>query len=164
MIFGITGHQNLGDPAAVEWVRAALREQVARRPVRRGLSSLAIGADQLFVRVLQSVHVPFEAVIPCAGYETTFSDDGARTSFRSLLAAAASVHHLPFAAPTEEAFFAAGRWIVSHCDVLVAVWNGLPAKGLGGTGDVVAVAQASKRAWVHINTTERSITDHTART
>ncbi|MGW4103078.1 hypothetical protein [Streptomyces sp. NPDC004976] len=41
----------------------------------------------------------------------------------------------------EQAYLGAGRWIVDHCDRLIAVWDGRPARGLGGTGNVVANAR-----------------------
>ena len=160
MIVGVTGHQNLGDATAVEWVRDTLAIRVSQHPVSRGLSSLAIGADQLFVEGLQLAHIPYEVVIPCEGYETTFADEVARGRYERLLHAAAKVHQLPFDSPSEEAFFAAGRWIVAHCDLLIAVWNGLPARGLGGTADVVAVARAERRPWMHINPTTRVVEEH----
>lgn len=31
-----------------------------------------------------------------------------------------------------------GEYLTRHCEVLVAFWDGLPVKGIGGTGDVVA--------------------------
>jgi hypothetical protein len=157
VIVGITGHQDLGDVAAVAWVRGVLIEQIDRRPVRRGLSSLATGADQLFADVLQSARVELEAVIPCAGYEMTFVDDVARAGYDRLMAGAASIHWMPFDSPTEQAFLAAGAWIVSHCDLLIAVWNGLPARGIGGTGEVVAVARAQGRSWIHVHPVERTV-------
>jgi hypothetical protein len=157
VIVGITGHQDLGDAAAVAWVHGTLIEQIARRRVHRGLSSLAAGADQIFAEVLQSARIELEAVIPCAGYEVTFGDDAARAGYERSLAVAASVHRLPFGSPSEQAFLAAGAWIVSHCDLLIAVWNGLPARGIGGTGDVVALAQAQGRAWLHLDPVERTV-------
>jgi len=157
LIVGITGHQNLGDAAAVAWVRGALTEQIARRVVRRGLSSLAIGADQIFAEVLQAARIELEVVIPCAGYEATFGDDAARAGYDRLVMGAVSIHRLPFDSPTGQAFLAAGAWIVSHCDLLIAVWNGQPARGTGGTGEVVAVARAHGRPWIHVHPVERTV-------
>lgn len=33
---------------------------------------------------------------------------------------------------------AVGRTVVGRCDLLLAVWDGQPAAGLGGTADVVS--------------------------
>ena len=43
-------------------------------------------------------------------------------------------------AETEDAYRAAGEAVVERSDVLLAVWDGQPAKGIGGTGEVVAAA------------------------
>ena len=37
------------------------------------------------------------------------------------------------------------RELLNNCDVLIAVWNGEPAKGPGGTGETVAIAGKRKR-------------------
>src|SRR5260221_12639223 len=50
-----------------------------------------------------------------------------------------------------DAYLAAGKLIVELCDVLVAVWDGEPAAGKGGTADVVAVALASGRPVIWLN-------------
>lgn len=50
----------------------------------------------------------------------------------------------------EEAYEAAGRYVLDHCHVLVAVWDGRDVQGQGGTGDMVS--EAGRRelpvAWV----------------
>lgn len=157
MILGATGHQDLGDAASAAWVRDAVVNEIAGRQVTSGITCLAAGADQLIASLLRAAQIPFDVVLPCAGYEEAFTDDAARANYRTLLAGARRVHQLPYAAPTEEAFYAGGRYIVENCDLLVAIWNGLSARGLGGTADVVALAIAAGRPWVHINPRTRSI-------
>lgn len=155
MIAGITGHQNLGD--ALEWVRHALRHEVTQRVITRGLTSLAVGADQLFAEVLATTGIAYEAIIPCQKYEEAFTDDAARDRLHHLLAKSARVKRLPYERPSEEAFLAAGQCIVMRCELLFAVWDGWPARGTGGTGDIIAFAKARRRRWVHINPVERSV-------
>jgi hypothetical protein len=53
------------------------------------------------------------------------------------------VNELPYPTPTEAAYFAAGKLIVNRCDLLLAVWDGQPAGGLGGTGDIVGYARTN---------------------
>jgi hypothetical protein len=160
VIVGVTGHQNLGDENAVEWIRDALNRQITEHPISRGLSSLALGADQLFVEALRAAQIAYDAVIPCENYESTFADTVTRARYQRLLADAARIHTLPYSSPSEEAFFAAGKWIVLHCDLVIAVWNGKPARGLGGTADVVAFVGAEGKPWIHIDTTKLTIIDH----
>ena len=44
---------------------------------------------------------------------------------------------MPFVESSEDAYFAAGSYIADESDVLLAVWDGRPSGGLGGTGDIV---------------------------
>jgi hypothetical protein len=82
------------------------------------------------------------AVIPCRQYESTF--EGADLDrYHDLLQSADVVETLDHPGPTEEAFFDAGRQVADLCEVLIAVWDGRPARGMGGTADVVAYARAS---------------------
>lgn len=155
LIAGITGHQDLGE--AGDWVRDVLRAESQRRDVTRGLTSLAVGADQTFAEVMAALGLPYEAIIPCSGYENTFADDPARDRFHRLRAGAAHVEQLPFGEPSERAFMEAGRYIVTHCEMLFAVWNGLPARGLGGTADIVSLAESVGQPWVHINPIDRTV-------
>ena len=49
-----------------------------------------------------------------------------------------------------DAYVMTGRATVSHCDLLVAVWDGLPPRGRGGTGEVVQFAITRGTAVVHL--------------
>jgi hypothetical protein len=80
------------------------------------------------------------AVLPCRHYDETFEGED-REGFERLLALAETQEVLPFNAPSEQAFYAAGRRVVDLCARLVAVWDGQPSRGLGGTADVVAYAR-----------------------
>jgi hypothetical protein len=156
MILGISGHQDLGTAEVRAWATTALRELMARQPVEMGLTCLADGTDQLFAELCLAMGIAYQAVVPCELYEDSFVDNAARARFHTLVAQAQKVHRLPFSSPSEEAFFAAGKWIVTHCDMLIAVWNGLAAKGLGGTGDVVKYAESATCQIVHVNPISRT--------
>lgn len=52
----------------------------------------------------------------------------------------------------KEAFKNAGHFIVNHCDVLIAVWDGEKSKGIGGTSDVIDYAISKKRPVIIIST------------
>ena len=49
-----------------------------------------------------------------------------------------------------EAYVMTGRATVSHCDVLIAIWDGLPPRGRGGTGEVVQLALTGGTAIIHV--------------
>ena len=45
-----------------------------------------------------------------------------------------------------------GRYVVTHCDVLIALWDGKPSRGKGGTAEIVAYAREKKRPLIIIST------------
>ncbi|GLP70321.1 hypothetical protein RKD27_006262 [Streptomyces sp. SAI-126] len=136
---GVTGHRSI--PASVlPGVRARMREHLSGGALE-AFTCLAAGADQLFAEVALDNDVPVTAVIPGMDYEAHLDDDEARAGYRRILACCAHRLDLPPEPTHEQAYLAAGRWIVDHCDRLIAVWDGRPARGLGGTGDVVAYAR-----------------------
>jgi hypothetical protein len=154
---GITGHQNLGEAETVAWVEAALKKAIAKHNVQHGFTSLAIGADQLFAQILHDKHVPYTAVLPCREIEKTFHTPAHLENYRRLLKNAAAVETLEFIEPEEKAFFEAGKRVVELSELVIAVWNGQPAKGLGGTADAVKYALDRKKPVVHINPITRQV-------
>lgn len=148
-LVGATGHQDI--PAvAREPVRREVSRVLARvLPPLRVITSLAAGADQLIATEAIAMGGSLEAVIPSHQYEATFTTSDAKRIYRQLINAAADVVTLDFAAPSEEAYWEAGKTVVDRCEVLVAVWDGQPARGLGGTADVVGYARQHGRR-VHV--------------
>lgn len=137
---GVTGHRTI--PADAEpAVRAGLSALFHGEGEHEALTSLAAGADQLFADIALAHGVPVTAVIPGMDYEAHLGDAATLAAYRRILRSCAERVQLPFEPTHEEAYFAAGRWIVDHADHLVAVWDGRPARGLGGTGDVVEYAR-----------------------
>ncbi len=141
-VVGCTGHQTLtaSTQVAVADAISAVLRNIDDGHVE-GVCSLAVGADQIFARVLLAAGGRFHVVVPSAGYDRTFTNDNERSAYAELLAASTSQEELPHNSPTEEAFMAAGRVVADRSDVLLAVWDGAPAAGLGGTADVVRYAK-----------------------
>ncbi|MFZ4156567.1 hypothetical protein [Streptomyces pseudogriseolus] len=146
---GVTGHRAI--PVAVEpVVRAGMRALFHGDGLSHGdgdggrleaLTSLAAGADQIFADIALADGVPVTAVIPGTDYEAGLGDAATLRAYRRILRSCAKQERLPPEPTREGAYLAAGRWIVDHADHLVAVWDGLPARGIGGTGDVVEYAR-----------------------
>jgi len=138
---GCSGHRSLA-AHTTELVGQALDEYLAAYSDAGfvGISALADGADQLFARAVLSQGGGLHVIVPSNQYR-----DGLPASthdaYDALLSQAESVETLPFQESTEEAHMAAGQAMLSECDRLVAVWDGLPARGYGGTADVVALAR-----------------------
>lgn len=141
---GFTGHQGLtADTEAAVAKRIATYLQEVNPKV--GFCSLAEGADQIFAELLLVSEAELVAVIPCRNYEETFTDEVTLQRYRRLLGKATRTIALDFASPGEDAYWAAGQKVVEESDDLIAVWDGEKAKGLGGTGDVVAYARKLNR-------------------
>ena len=141
MRFGVTGHQIL--PARI--VDRAVEHWKQVLPVGaqlHGVSCLAEGADQLFAAHVLAAGGVLEAILPCENYASSLVTEDGRARLAELRRAAGSVVTLPYPRPSEQAFLAAGQAVVERCDHLFAVWDGRPARGLGGTADVVSYARA----------------------
>jgi hypothetical protein len=140
---GMTGHQGLPAPTA-ELVTAALRGTLgAYTPHLVGVTMLGPGADQLFARVVLELSGALYVVQPTKGsqYRDGFEDEAAQAGYDELYARASYFEALEYTESTEHAHMDAGKVIVDRSTVLVAVWDGQPSRGLGGTADVVGYAR-----------------------
>jgi hypothetical protein len=141
-IIGATGHQQLPAEAMsflIDHVQATVR---SCQPPLCVLTALAAGADQLVARAVLREGGSLYAIVPAAGYESTLDGDDLH-SYEELLMQAAEITRLEFGEPSEQAYWAAGKEIVNRCDLLIAIWDGQRARGLGGTGDVVDYARST---------------------
>ena len=153
---GVTGHRELSDPEAVVASATAvlrrIREDVADLlgpdVTYTVVSSLAEGADRLVaeaaLREFGAHGATLESILPMAASEYVGDFDSAESQadFANLLSSARQ----PFAVVSEtgsrdEAYELAGRHVVDTSDVLVAAWDGEPARGRGGTGEIVGYAR-----------------------
>ncbi|MGQ0385015.1 MAG: hypothetical protein ACT4UP_10100 [Gammaproteobacteria bacterium] len=143
-IVGFTGHRHIGDAAAVS-VRldAALAELRQLAPGEWiAVSSSASGSDLLFVRAARRCGMAWQALLPLP--EAEFREDFADQEWReaqALLAEAESVTVLTGAAARQEAYLDCGIETVNACDVLLALGDGEPARGRGGTAEMVEYAR-----------------------
>lgn len=157
----VTGHRAVADPDAVAVAAARARRRILDRYPQRHvvvLSALAEGADRLLLAPwLVDPDVELVALLPLprAEYISDFHADESRAEFDRLMARAAHVIELPGHRADAAAYEAVGRALVSACDVLVAVWDGEPPRGPGGTGAVVAESRKRHRplAWIRVNRT-----------
>ncbi|SDU32624.1 hypothetical protein [Jiangella alkaliphila] len=141
MRIAVTGHREL-DPATTQLVDDAIRERLAqvRADGLAGISCLADGADQVFARAVLDAGGRLVAVVPAAEYRAGLPAE-AHAAYDALLAEAAEVRRLEFTKSDPEAHMAASRHLLRHADLLYAVWDGRPARGWGGTADVVREAR-----------------------
>jgi hypothetical protein len=135
----VTGHRDLPEPTC-KLVSAAIAKELERFGPIDGISSLAEGADQLFAEQVLKAGGALTAVVPSAHYGRSFATIDGGAAYRRLRALAREVIELPFSSPSEEAYWVAGQRVVGLAEVLLAVWDGTPSRGVGGTADVIAFA------------------------
>jgi hypothetical protein len=144
-VVGFSGHRLLADPPGVgRSVRAAL-EQLRREVPGEwiALSSVAEGSDSVFVGEVLSLRVAWHAILPLPRAE--FAKDFSAEEWRVVeerLGRAEAVQIIGENGSREDAYLDCGMETVSGADVLMAVWDGQPARGKGGTAEVVEYARA----------------------
>jgi hypothetical protein len=109
------------------------------------LSALAEGADRyaalaaIDAGIALSVALPF----PEDEYEKDFAEEESRAEYRRLIAAAERTLVLPGVHDdTPRAYDAVGTVILENADIILAVWDGGPSGGKGGTTDLLERAAA----------------------
>jgi hypothetical protein len=83
-------------------------------------------------------------------YIKDFKTSQSKAEYQELLAKAVCIKQLSAKDTRIEAYEQAGQYIVDNCDVLIAPWDGRPAAGRGGTGEIVRYARGGKRPVVWI--------------
>ncbi|MGW5688883.1 hypothetical protein [Nonomuraea sp. NPDC003754] len=137
----ITGHRGLS-PAVEQLVDRELRDALADLGHQEvtGVSCLADGADAIFARAVLDAGGLLEVVVPAQQYREGLPAEHWPT-YDALFAAARQVHEMDFVESTSRSHQAASERMLELADELWAVWDGLPARGYGGTADVVAAAR-----------------------
>jgi hypothetical protein len=111
------------------------------------ISALAEGADRMVADAGLAQGAALVAVLPFprAVYLQDFPEPQSKQDFVRLLAAAAEVVELGGLAASSEdrnaAYSAVGEAVVARSDLIFALWDGRPANGPGGTGEIVAYAR-----------------------
>lgn len=131
--------------AALDYVMVsawAAAQEAFETPVTPVLvSSLAEGADRFAAVAALRRRWRLESPLPFQPdrYEEDFPEATSKAAFRGLLARAKRVEVAAEAAePGAAPYAGAGRLAVAWSDLIIAVWNGAPPKGPGGTAEVAA--------------------------
>jgi len=109
------------------------------------VTSLAEGSDRLVAEAGLKSGFETEAVLPFARdeYARDFKTPESRAAFEGLLRRATAVFELDGAAGERaRAYEAAGFVMLANVDLLIAIWDGEEAAGVGGTAQIVSRAVA----------------------
>jgi hypothetical protein len=153
IIIGVTGHLDLKDEdrieGAIDEIIRGMQKRFPASPIKI-LSPLAEGADRLVAKVGIQTGAQLWAVLPMprGNYEDDF-DEESKAIFWDLLGQSEAVFELPllpgntkenikeYEAPRNSQYAAVGAYVASHCNILIAIWNGTDTGQEGGTADVV---------------------------
>jgi hypothetical protein len=155
LIIGVTAHRELATsevPRIEREVREfllGLQAQFPELPLAV-MSALAEGGDRLVARIALELGLALIAPLPLprALYEQDFESESSRAEFSRLLDRAQAIELPLIAGMQREAlgrgsadrsrhYAQLGVYISSHCQILLALWDGEPSEGDGGTSDVV---------------------------
>lgn len=160
-VVAVTGHCDLGDAETIAYAAQTFNQLLARLQAHHSegvvaLSGLGTGADTLFAQAAIARGIPLEVCIAAPDVIENFAPGPARELYLELRQQSRRVVELPYPRRTNGAYMALGYWLVDTCDLLIAAWNALPARALGGTADVVNYAQAQGCRVIHIHTVQRT--------
>ncbi len=166
---GVTGHRlhklDMESPSLRMDIEKALATIVNANPGKKFViySPLAEGADRLVAEIAMdnfSMDMRVPLPLPYELYQTDFDLPVSNDRFREMVGMAETYFELPmrFGDQKELAshldgstnelrnkqYALVGAYLVEHCDELIAVWDGEPEAGTGGTGQIVRWRQAGK--------------------
>ena len=156
---GFSGHMKLSNESLCrELILKVLNEWKAKLPGGiSGLSSLAAGGDLLFAEACFELGIPLRVLLPLAPAQ--FSEDFDPLIWKraeNALARAVSFKVVGGELDRPHCYYECGLETVLQSGLLLVLWNGLPAQGIGGTGEM---AQCCKNLgtpviWIHSETGE----------
>ncbi|HTX22093.1 MAG TPA: hypothetical protein VMD27_09600 [Candidatus Aquilonibacter sp.] len=138
-VVGFSGHRQLADPKAVaDGISNAFERLAANHGPLAAISSAASGADTLFVEEVARRNLPHLIILPFA--QNRFQQDFSPADWHRILPFIEKATHVEEVAGEESkegAYMETGIVTADRADVMIFVWDGKPAAGFGGTGDVV---------------------------
>ena len=154
LALGFTGHRKLDDEGQCrQWIYAYLEQRkAADRWTVCGVSSVAAGADLLFAESCIALGIPLRVLLPLAREEFRKDfDEATWARAEEAMRSAVSVEVVGSDEGRDERYYECGLETVQQSQMLLAVWNGQPALGQGGTAEIVAFAQQMGRpvVWMH---------------
>ena len=126
------------------------------------VSPLADGADQIAAQAAIERGWRLQAILPFVReeYVRDFEHEDPAQLFEDLVERAHCVLELPGSRDDEPAaYLLAGRATVAHCDILIALWDGAPPRGRGGTAEIVENAVSAGVPVVHVPVKKERSTD-----
>lgn len=163
LLVGVTGHRDVAEPhvdAARELVTQRLAQLMRDYPHTPivVLSPLAEGADRIVAEAALALDLELVVPLPVGleQYRRDFTAAESLEAFDALLAQAKASFVVPASSGPvgdDERYAELGSFIARTSDLLIALWDGLPSRGAGGTGDVVdaRIANTEPIDWIIVS-------------
>jgi hypothetical protein len=153
VVVGFSGHRNLIDPKVVaDAMRKVFDQLTSNHSQLATVSSAASGSDTLFIEESARRHLPFFLIFPFP--QEQFQRDFSPSDWHRILPLIGRAMHVEEIEGVEsaiEAYMETGVLTADRADVMVVVWDGKPAAGFGGTGDVVEYSRELKKPLIIID-------------
>ncbi|HEY5268438.1 MAG TPA: SLOG family protein [Candidatus Saccharimonadales bacterium] len=152
MIVAFTGHRpdklggyKLPNPTYIKVCREIDKALKELKP-EKVITGMALGVDQWAANIAHKLHIPYLAAIPFENQECKWPEASQRIFriLRKLASEEVIVSEGEYAAHKMQV---RNEWMVDHCDVLIAIWDG----SKGGTGNCVEYAKSVNKKIIYIN-------------
>ncbi len=121
-------------------------------PILRLHTPLATGSDQLAAQTARANGFQMRALLPFEVSEYSRDFLGSElTEFHEYLADADDVMILPGDRSAHDAYVLVGKAVIAASDLIIAIWDGEPGNGPGGTAHVVDLALREGVPVVHLH-------------
>jgi hypothetical protein len=148
LAIGFTGHRKLPDEAkSRRLIRDFLAQQKsATMAIVSGVSSVAAGGDLLFAESCIELGIPLRVLLPMPRDQFRNDFDVATWErAERVLSTAISVEIKGDREHRRESYYECGIETVHQSEILLALWDGQQARGMGGTAEIVTFAKAIGR-------------------
>jgi hypothetical protein len=162
LAIGFSGHRTLPDEAKCRRLiyDFMAAKKAATSEIICGVSSVAAGADLLFAEICLELGIPLRILLPMPR-EYFQQDFDAATWSRAeqVMQKAAAVEVTGNQTLREERYYECGIETVQQTQLLIVLWNGKPAQGMGGTEEIVTFARDMGKpvVWFHSETGQMQV-------
>ncbi len=157
---GVTGHRVLAKSEkcglTIQSLLRIILKKARKKKISRMvvLSPLAEGADRIVAHeCLKFPEFFLESPLPVEidDYLTDFKTEESKKEFLALLSVSNDTRIMEKQASRTASYKLVGQYVVDHCDLLLAIWDGRPPENEAGTAAIVYYARSISRPLYWIN-------------
>ena len=170
LIIGVTGHRVLTNPEKCRQAVVNILASILKKAHKNWtgpkvvLSPLAEGADRLVAReCLKFPDFALECPLPLEAdeYLKDFKTEESQREFMDLLSCSKKTRIMENQQTRAAAYKRAGHYVVDHCELLLAIWDGRPPENEAGTAGIVHYARSVGKPlyWIDSEDPEKITTE-----